>query len=87
MTNLKQYSEEVFEPEGHSPQGLVQILTRRAIFIHKVISKNQGRNYKLLREDEKTIPEYAVLKQKSSGGSAQKKAEEEPKKEESKKQQ
>ena len=34
VTNLKQYSEEVFEPEGHSPQGLVQILTRRAIFIH-----------------------------------------------------
>ena len=60
---------------------------RRAIFIHAVISKNQVRNYKLLREDQKTIPEYAMLKVKNNGGSGQRKAEEELKKEESKKQQ
>jgi len=57
------------------------------MFIHSVISKNQGRNPKLLREDQKVIPEYAMLKAKSSGGSAQKKVEEELKKEEAKKQQ
>jgi hypothetical protein len=62
VTNLKHYSDPTLEQEGHSPEGLIQILTRRAMFINSVISKNQGRNYKLLREDQKTIPEYAVLK-------------------------
>ena len=66
ITNLKQYKEHPPAPEGQSPEGLVQRLTRRAIFFHQFMSKHQGRNHKVVSNAELEIPDDAIIHVKST---------------------
>jgi hypothetical protein len=66
VTNLKEYKEHPLAPEGHSSEGLIQRLTRRAIFFHQFMSKHQGRNHKVISHAELEIPDDAIIHVKST---------------------